>query len=417
MPNWTKCGGYLSMITMISKIGQRLVLLLLIMSVMLVVSCSEEPTAQSPKFKPRMGRIGVRFAANNSNEFFDKGNGKKIIPMGYNYTHLQEYKWNNLLQTGHSTFIEGMYDLQASEKILFKLQSARYNTVRIFLNPMAISYSKGILEKKYIANVADFIKRANNHGIGVIITIDMIPVTSYGTELRSKADIWWWNNQYIFDSEIALEIKFWQSLIQELKENATPLEAVFAYELRNEFFFHPDYFPFDNNANIIKHPNGVTYAMSNENNKDALMEASFLYWTAAVKKAILVEDPEALVTVGFYGPEPLGRIAHTAMAKSNLDFIDLHLYPELYSLDEYDRYFELGQNLDKLIIIGELGFVKAQEKSINDIKDNLLEWRDKLVKNYDINGWLLWTWYTGVGIELSVPDKNDIIFNAFRPSR
>ncbi len=403
----------------VSKKGNRssiknLFLMACILNFVFICSCSKKPIKPNEEDKPKVGRIAIRSTANGP-EFFDKTSGDVFVPMGYNYAHLQDFTWKGEPLKGHATFNSEYYDPSASENTLFKLQEAGYNTIRVFINPIAVSETKDVLENAYILNVVDFIKQADEYGIGVILTTDMISVTSYGTALKSEDDIWWWNDQYIFDEQIDLEVDFWQSLIKELKANAVSLDAIFAFEIRNEFFFHPDHYPFKGDTALVKHPNNTTYDMSVEADKTTLMEVSFIHWAKTIRNAILAEDSEALVTVGFYAPEPIGKPSIVAITKSDLDFVDLHLYAEHASLEEYNTYFDLINHKDKLIILGEFGIIEKNGKTIAKNKNDLLEWRDKLMQDYGLNGWILWTWDTNVGTELSIPDNNGVIFKAFCP--
>jgi len=388
--------------------------LVTIISLMLY-SCSSDETKKNEKEEAiKVERIAVHYV-NGVSEFFNKVTKKKFIPIGYNYTHLEEFTWNGVKLKGHSTFNDGNYNSETSGNVLIKLKESGYNTIRIFINPILISDTNESLANKYISNLSDFIKKAEKHNIYVILTTDMIALTFYGTELKDESDIWWWNDQYIFDEQIKLELKFWQLLIKELKNNSVKLETILAFAIRNEFFFHPDHSPFKGKSDFVKHPNNLIYDMSKEDERIALLDASFLHWSKTVRDAILESDPEALVTVGFYAPEPLGKPSKVAIEESELDFIDLHLYPEHASLSEYADYFNLLANKNKLIILGEFGILEHGEKTLEENKDILLEWKDEALKTYGLDAYLIWTWYTDIGVSLSIPDEDNVIFNAFSP--
>jgi hypothetical protein len=360
------------------------------------------------------GRIGIRLDS-GSLKFFDKGSNIRLTPMGYNYTHLEDFSYNGITLKGHTTFIEGYYDANASEDMLAKLETGGYNTVRIFLNPASISFQKGVLDQSYIANISDFIKKADEHNLSVIITTDLIPLSYYEKELATEEDLTWLSTQYILQEDINLEMDFWKTLIDEFQNNAVPLKAILSYQLRNEFFFHPERTPFAENTGIVAHPNGKSYDMSIESERNELMDVSFIHWSTSVRNVIQEKDPEALVSVGFFAPGLVGKPSKIAISQSELDFIDVHMYPEKAKINEYADYFDLINYQDKLIIMGEFGYVENPGQSIEEIKDNLLDWKNTAVSDYHLDGWLLWTWGTGVGVELSVRDENDVIFNAFSP--
>jgi hypothetical protein len=358
----------------------------------------------------RVGRISTR-SVDGVYEFFDSQSLNKFTPKGYNYTQVQEYDWKGETLTGHTTFNAEYYNTDNTKALLSSLHNGNFNTVRVFINPFSISEQFGSLNKQYVQNVAHFIKTADEHGLSVIITLDMIPVTYYDTQLQKEGDIWWWNAQYINQSEINLEIDFWQEFILQLKSNLVPLESILAYQIRNEFFFHPDHAPF-NNTETVEHANGTVYDLALEVDKAALLETSFLYWSSAVRDAIRNVDNEALVTVGFYAPAPLGTPSNTAIVNSELDFVDLHIYPHVATLSEYDDYFGLMASKDKLIIMGEFGIIGDDYQDAEQVKDILLNWKNDAVTKYHMDGWLMWTWNTGQGLELSFLDPDNLIFKA-----
>ncbi|WP_075590852.1 cellulase family glycosylhydrolase [Labilibacter marinus] len=359
----------------------------LILFIALLGSCKKEEANPSNINPSRRGQVGVR-SNNGIMEFFDTKNNVKFTPMGYNYTHLLEFTYNDTTLTGHATFNHEYYNAEVTNSLLAQLQEAGYNTIRIFLNPLLLATNKTELNQDYFQNIVDFITKADQHEISVIITTDMIPIAYYNTEIKSEKDIWWWNTQFIYKAEIDLEINFWQTFIDELKNNTVPLEAILAYEIRNEFFFHPDYPPFNQDSGIVEHPNGISYNMSVESERNALLDVSFLHWTSTVRNAIREKDSKALVTVGFYAPEPLGKPSNKAITQSELDFIDIHMYPEHALLGEYANYFDLVANKSKLIIMGEFGYIENKNVSINKVTDILLDWKNEAISNYHIDGWL-----------------------------
>jgi endo-1,4-beta-mannosidase len=165
---------------------------------------------------------------------------------------------------------------------------------------------------------------------------------------------------------------------------------------------------------MVEHVNGTAYDLALEADKAALLESSFLYWSSAVRDAIRNVDNEALVTVGFFAPAPLGTPSNTAIVNSELDFIDLHMYPQTATLSEYDDYFGLMASKDKLIIMGEFGIIGNDYQDADQVKEILLNWKNDAVTKYHIDGWLMWTWNTGLGSELSFPDDDKLIFKALR---
>src|SRR5947207_895089 len=70
------------------------------------------------------------------------------------------------------------YSSTAVEAALASMQTSGYNTIRVWLNGCCqngIGNSAGGLSSAYLANVADFLHRAKNHGIFAIFTTDWVP--------------------------------------------------------------------------------------------------------------------------------------------------------------------------------------------------------------------------------------------------
>ena len=398
--------------------------ILVLLSVLLLFSCNSSDKTQTQPIATnndkqvnlsfRSSIIGIK-QVNDSVQFYDKSTDQHFIPKGYNYTHVQEVSYQDVSFLSHSTFSSQYYDSKVTDQVLSTLKDNGFNTIRVFLNPALISHHRGSLNQEYMVNVADFIIKADEYHLSVIITTDLAPIAYYNKEIQSEADITWLNTQYINQEEIAIEAFYWRTLINELRSYSVPLHAILSYEIRNEFFFNPNLPPFKNNDEIITHPNGVVYDLSNEIERNALINASFLYWSSTIRNAIVEEEPNALVSVGFFAPEPLGKPSTVAMMESELDFIDLHMYPTTASMTEYAQYFNLATQSNKPLIMGEFGYVEKSHLTINEIANNLFSWKETAMLDHKMAGWLLWSWDTKIGSPLSVSDDNNIIFKHLSP--
>ena len=91
-----------------------------------------------------------------------------------------------------------------------------------------------------MANLSDFLLRAKTHDIYVILTTDNEPGTEHYVRLLDStwsADFGGTNNFFLTQGGILVARSFWQDLVLELLEQGAPLDAIFAYELRNEGSF------------------------------------------------------------------------------------------------------------------------------------------------------------------------------------
>ena len=129
---------------------------------------------------------------------------------------------------------------------------------------------------------------------------------------------------------------FFQDLIKALIERSAPLDAIFSYNVSNEFYFDADQPPLSLNSGKVKLASGKEYDMAKPEEKEAMMDEALLAMIDGVRNAVLELDPTALVSIGFFapqGPNPhrIGdmRISRTRAAiwESSADYIDLHAYP------------------------------------------------------------------------------------------
>lgn len=381
-------------------------------------SATPQVTETASPQRPVQLQIAVRTNDAGVGEFYDKLTGDLFSPRGYNYTHVMPLT-EPCLVTGisyHSTFNVGVYDAGEAAGMLAALQTAQYNVVRVFLNPECMTDREGNLLPAYITNLADFLSLAHSYGQMVIVTTDLIPSTRYGDPIQEEADIWWQNTQYLYADEMALEKKFWRDFITALRAQNAPLDAILAYELRNELYFHPDFAPLNQELGTITAANNQTYDMALQADKERMAAESVVYWIAQMRETIQALDPIALVTLGFFAPEPFATPSRSAIFDSELDFVDLHMYPQAdVTLADYVTYFGLDEAPEKPLLMGEFGVVDEPGTSLAKAASKLQSWQVESCR-YNFTGWLLWTWSTEEGVELSLRDDGTL-FDALSPTR
>jgi len=355
-------------------------------------------------------RIAIR-VMNGIGEFYDRRSGEKFIPRGNNYIRLASQQgFSGETFFYHSTFNTNLYDPVQVDEALSKMQEQGYNVVRVFMQGSCKNYclgdpAGGLLEG-YIANVADFLQKAKSHGIYVILTIDAEPGTSYYFKLLDSTwseDFGGTNKNILTGGGILVGRVFWQDLIDELLRQNAPLDAILAYELRNELFFESNATPLSYSSRSVRTANGQIYDMASAEDRQCMMNENLLNWIDQIRSAILERDPTALVTVGFFvpqGPHPtrIGDIrlieTRPVIWESSLDFIDLHPYPGFgFSLSQYVDNFGMEGMEEKPIIIGEFGAARSSYPSEAMTARALHDWQVESCQ-YGFDGWLLWTWDT-----------------------
>ena len=361
-------------------------------------------------------RFGVRTTSSLA-QFYDRASGNAFTPRGNNYVRLAMLTDpDGSPDYTHSTFSVGLYDSARAEAALSMMQTSGYNVVRVFLWGCCdgtIGDPAGGLSSAYIQNVVDFLQRARTHAIGVIFTSQWLPV--YGGYTDSLGDC-----QPQFDDINLTNLsscgvnatrKFFHDYVQALVNAGAPLDAIFAYDLWNEYYYNAIAAPLNTTSGTVTTANGKTYDMSSAASQQQMMDDGLAYFADQNRSAILAIDPTALVTMSFFtpqGPNPT-RIGdfriievYPAVANSTLDYVDLHAYPIASSLtmDQFAENFGfVGYQQKMPILMGEFGAFTADYASVMDAATGLQGWQTQSCA-YNFQGWLLWTWDTDEQTEL-----------------
>ncbi len=349
----------------------------------------------TPAPSPVAHRIGVR-VADGSGGFFELGTGGGFVPRGA-----------NLIRLGgghHSTLSVGRYDPVAAEAALARMEADGYNTVRVFLD----TYFGGLpgattrLSGEYLDNATDLLARAAAHGIFVLFTVDWLPEGgSNAYAFASDPDIENVNSLYLSKGGVDANARFFGDFARGLVDRGARLDALLAYELRNELYFSELYPPFSLQSGTVTTANGRTYDTASPDDKTRMLEENLVFWIDTMRSAILAVDPTALVTVGFFQPKGPNtsrvgddRLIETraAILDSTADFIDLHGYPggEL-DLGQIIENFKLPTTTAKPILLGEYGAEHQAYPTVDDAVRALVGWQIESC-SYGFDGWLVWTW-------------------------
>lgn len=355
-------------------------------------------------------RIGVR-VVNGVGEFYDRSTGDTFIPRGNNYVRLANAVFCSGGYVGqyHAVFDVGKYDPALTQQELGHMHQSGYNTVRVFLNnccTTGIGDPAGGLSAGYLDNVADFLRKAKANQIYVILTIDDLPeLGGYKQSFGSTSQVYVANASYMLSAGVAANRRFWQDFIEGLVARNVPLDAIFAYELRNEMYFWGTTIPFTLTSGRVTIADGDSFDMSVFDDKKKMLDESLVYWSDQVKGAILQVDPTALVTIGFFSPDHpnpsigfAGRtirtyaaIAPPSIGGSSIDYVDLHAYPVDYPLSSLVQGFEMPGLTSKPILMGEFGAFQGAYATNSFAADDVLDWQLQSCQ-FGFGGWLFWTW-------------------------
>jgi hypothetical protein len=336
--------------------------------------------------------------------------GQKFVPRGNNYIRLADQgACGEPRLIYHSTFNPGFYEPTRAEQALTEMRQEGYNVVRVFLNPLCIGEPAGGLSSEYVANVVDFLQKARASDLVVLLTTDDVPKVGGYVQLLDVdccSLFAGYNVHYLTSGGLEANRKFWRDFIQALKNRQAPLDAIFAYELRNEQFFEANLPPLSLEGGVVTTGNGRTYDMARPEEQQRMMDENLVYWINQLRVGILEADPTALVTIGFFPPRkpnPWGigdprvlrtywAIADPVLGGSSADFIDLHPYPSPwgYVLAKLMENFEVNGFTRKPIIMGEFGAPRSHFSSVADGAQALEDWQVESCK-HGFDGWLLWT--------------------------
>jgi len=344
--------------------------------------------------EPVEHRIGVR-VVDGAGEFYDRLTGERFVPRGANLIRLGTY---------HVTFNPGTYDRDDLDAQLARMASGGYNVVRVFHDHGSggLGGDAGTLSA-YMDNVAEFLRAAKAHGLYVIFAQDWLPDRRYGYD--QDPGIEGINSLYLSRGGVAANARFFGDFVDDLIARGAPLDAVWAYELRNELYFEAEAAPFNATSGQVTTANGVTYDLADAAERTRLLDDGLVYWIDQVRAAILERDPTALVTVGFFQPQTphptrVGdtRLIETgaAILRSTADFIDLHAYPGDLTLRQLVDNYKLPPVTDKPIVLGEFGAFHDYYPTAADAVQALISWTADACE-YGFDGSLLWTWDSAGG--------------------
>ncbi len=342
-------------------------------------------------------------------KFFDAKTGNEFVPRGNNYARLAKLKKHSDGTTipYHSTFNRGLYDRARARKALQAMAADGYNTVRVFLNYNTVG---GLgepgkpLDKDYIGNFVDFLRIARENNILVLPTIDWLPIVETG---RGDRSVWCPDFQctaaHILSEEgVKANRDFFISFIRGLKKSKAPFDALFGYAVRNELAFELEIPPLSLTRGSLKTANGKTYSLADPKQKQQMLDEGLVHWVDEMRKAIREEDPTALVGVGLIPPQAPHKmrvgdtrfsVTRPVIEKSDLDFVDVHIYPEANGLGmkEFAENFGFSKATRKAIIMGEFGGLVTMYTTVEAAARAMVALQKSSV-DYGVDGWLLWAW-------------------------
>ncbi len=326
------------------------------------------------------------------------------------------------------------YDPRRSEILMRTLKSNGYNLVRVFLITRGIDSentnirglsgppdTKGI-SREYMDNFINFLTLAQRYGIYVMPCFgdNGMPDNNYFKKMAKGA-----TGQGVLFSEEGIKAKqhYIKLFLQYIKsKDPSLINSLFALTMENEFAFRSDEAPFNQISGSYTFIDGITYDMTNDDERRALANAAIQNYYAKMKEAVEANAPGLLVGEGTF---PMGAVGKTydnskgirtiegnddlrfpmtavELLKTDIDFLDFHVYRWGVKGTGADVFHHFAENMklltpeasefmkSKPIIMGEFGSFNFEETTLDEAIIFVKELNDAALE-FGFKGSAYWT--------------------------
>ncbi len=330
-----------------------------------------------------------------------------------------------------------------------------YNYVRVFLSSEYVNNGftftagsdvaqAGTIPGVWLSNLADFLQRAKNNGLRVVVAGEYVPanfgyaglVCSDISRLTPVEPCSSGENDIVFNPNYAKALsRFYATLISSL--NGPPYidtwpdaaSAIMAVDIKNELKVRSDDLPLsDHTLKRLRIDNGV-YNMANPRSRQALIDDLTKNFVLSVGTAIRRADPSQTILIeasvatpqaqngqsGFTGaagpsacdpktPEFCAFPVRSAVMAlhGGVSFRDVHSYQLPAPYDEGSDLASAGLVPDAAnpvpLIMGEFGALRQlngyANETYTDVQSAVRALRQHMTTScrYGFSGWALWTW-------------------------
>lgn len=269
---------------------------------------AQPDTANSPlPPPPAEHRIGVRIV-NGEAEFYDRVTNETFYPRGaalWRWKHWPpEADYFTVIDTIFNTEY-GQLDFALEQLPIMREDGS--NVVRLWFNACwggalgCLDQPQGGSNHGFLLNMKRFMEVAKENGIYLILTMDALPDSRQYQSLLDpyRGEYQDFNLEYMTQGGVQAQSNYQTDLIRGLMDVGAPMDAILAFQIKEEAYFDENIPPFTGGSGTITPANGQTYDLSDPAQKRAVMEDSWLYYIDQVSKAIKAIDPTALVGMGF----------------------------------------------------------------------------------------------------------------------
>jgi len=371
------------------------------------IGLTQPPAATPSPTLPPIGehRIGIR-TVDGRGEFFDRATGARFVPRGGNYLRAGRSADGAIVDRIFADYNGGQV-----ESDLREMKRLGYTAVRVALENCredCIGDPAGGLRSEYLANLADFLRRAKGAGLPVLIQTNDLPEEG-GYVPRVEATCCtpfdgYLNSQYFSPIGLGVYSEYLTTALQGLRAAGAPLDAILAYEVRGELFVTTNTAPLSLRTGSVTTANGLTYDLADPAARDRLVREGIVYWVDQMADAVRAVDPGALVAVGEFTPnapnvwrgdDPRAPPTIDTFLATTADFLDVHVYPGYIPIGGLMENAGVTGREEIPIIIGEYGAFKFAYPDPTSGAAGLMHWQaDSCAAGID--GWFHWNW-SGTG--------------------
>ncbi|GAA5134574.1 hypothetical protein GCM10023320_62580 [Pseudonocardia adelaidensis] len=378
----------------------------------------------------RTAEAPARIAVGTNRTLVDTRTGEAFFPRGFNYVRLTPSPARPQ-NPYHSTFEPASYDPARADAALRRFASFGYNTVRVFIDPgdgqdNLASRPHGLghgdadqrpADPAYLDNVADFVRKAAQHGVYVLPSLDVFPQNGYYRGVIAAAtpphNVEGRNRSYMYEGYIRAKEHYLATFTSEMKNRLGVLMSTFlALQTDNEAYYTVNTAPFQQKSGTVTVA-GRTYDMAVPAQRQAAADDAIVAYADRTVAAVKGEDPALLVTMGAFTNKAVGKTfdglsgqcggaacsdprypvrMSTLTRDSDLDLFDLHTYLHPNRPIETDLDSMEWSAVEGVVINGEFGALHA-EYNLDEARRGLVE-HQVTTCSLGISGWLFWTWDT-----------------------
>lgn len=381
-----------------------------------------------PSFAEPLPRIVAR------GDHFETVDGRRFVPQGVNWVILSPGDSHTAQNISFNPDYYGPHRAQIQDS-LRHIAAGGFNLVRIRLD--AETFDAASLD-----NMIDFIGFAAGLGLYVEPTGQWLPPAYYGLVSGeswpepNKRDTSGLNQLLLSRSLTRAYGRFIADLLKGIG-NHRLLSAVFAVDLWNELCFDADRLPFSRDSGTFTAEWGQSFDLAETRDRQALADEGARRWIDGVIAEARRVAPQTLFTSSAFAPAEIYRAGYggvrlrdakwgdprqpfrlTAIERSNLDFLQIHLNPHRppFSIESDLASVEFeGLTHQKPIFLGETAAAKSELPTT----DAAARGASSVVRQacaHHFAGWAYWTWNTDEQRDLwNLAEQDGLLANRLSP--